>query len=322
MDRAGKIETGPLGRTGLTVSRLGLGTVALGLDYGIRTDQGYGRPAVEAAVGTIKSALDQGITFFDTAPAYGRSEALLGQALAEEPKAVVATKVILEPDLTGRAMDDFVAASVRASLAALNRESIDILKIHNATPETIRAAAGAMIAVKKAGLVKAIGVSVYTEAEALAAIESGWVEAIQLPFSLLDQRPLEKVFPAARRAGVGLVVRSILLKGALTDRARFLPPSLAELKQAALAARELLLGPTDDVNDPAAWAGLPAAALRFGLSHPAVSCVLIGAQTEEELNQAVTAAAQGPLPRDIMARTPELALTDPKLVNPALWEID
>ena len=86
MDRTVKIKTGPLGRTGLTVSRLGLGTVALGLDYGIKIDQGYGRPAVEAAVGTIRSALNQGVTFFDTAPAYGRSEALLGQALAKGAK--------------------------------------------------------------------------------------------------------------------------------------------------------------------------------------------------------------------------------------------
>ena len=318
------IDKTRIGRTDIQISRLGLGTVALGMDYGIKSQDRFGRPAVGAAIKTIRAALNQGVTFFDTAPSYGRSEELLGLSLAGETNCTVATKVSVERGLSYYAQKDIIQRSIEYSLEKLARPKVDILKIHNATVESLSDPniEKALIFQKYEGRVTALGASVYTEQEALAAIHSGWIEVVQIPFSILDQRPMARILRAAQRAGVGLVIRSILLKGALTDRARFLPPSLAELKQAALAARELLLGPTDDVNNPAAWAGLPAAALRFGLSHPAVSCVLIGAQTEEELNQAVTAAAQGPLPRDIMARTPELALTDPKLVNPALWEID
>ena len=83
----------PLGRSGLTVSSLSLGTVALGVDYGIAAPEAFGRPEEADAVRLIQAALDHGVTLIDTAPAYGESERIVGKAAGRDPRAIIATKV-------------------------------------------------------------------------------------------------------------------------------------------------------------------------------------------------------------------------------------
>ena len=83
----------PLGKTGLHVSELGLGSVSLGLAYGIPVPGDFGQPAAEEANAVIRRALDADINFIDTAPGYGDSERLLGNALPKDPDLVIATKV-------------------------------------------------------------------------------------------------------------------------------------------------------------------------------------------------------------------------------------
>ena len=82
----------PLGRTGLKVSPLALGTAALGIDYGLPGSADFKRPAFESSVDLVRRAFDAGINFFDTAPAYGVAEDVLGSALAGVSGAVIASK--------------------------------------------------------------------------------------------------------------------------------------------------------------------------------------------------------------------------------------
>ncbi|MEZ4616471.1 MAG: aldo/keto reductase [Caldilineaceae bacterium] len=91
-----------LGRTGLKVSALALGTVELGMDYGIGTPDHFVRPPEMAAIALVHAALDVGINFIDTARAYGESEVVLGKALrGRRDQVVLATKVNLhQPDGT------------------------------------------------------------------------------------------------------------------------------------------------------------------------------------------------------------------------------
>jgi len=305
-----------LGRTGLVVSELALGTVALGTDYGIQVPAARGLTRPDASR-LIHQAVDAGISLFDTAPTYGDSERLLVEALKSHPQCYVATKVSLPTDtdgklLSGKTLQRAVQTSVENSLRTLQRDVLDIVQIHNATAEAI--AQGEIIKVlldaKQRGKVRFLGASVYGEDDAVGMIESGHFDVLQVAYNLLDQRMAQRVFPAAEQAGVGIVVRSALLKGVLTDRARWLSPELSDLRQAAERVREILNG---------SWQSLTQVAVRFCLSAPHVGTVLVGAQTEKELKQSLAAEKAGPLSETLLARTLGLALKDERYLNPSHW---
>jgi len=308
-----------LGRTGLKVSAVSVGTVALGIDaYGIEVPAEFGRPEENRVIKLLRQAVDQGINLFDTAPAYGVSEHLLGQALAGR-QAYVATKVAIPRDSrgqleTGPPLERALVRSLDNSLRNLKREVLDIVQIHNATVEVILRGEMAQILLeaRDQGKIRCLGASVYTEQEALGVVQAGCFEVLQVPYNLLDQGMAARVFPSAARQGVGIMVRSAFLKGVLSAKAQWLPPELARLRQAAESLREALALP---------WETLPETALRFCLSSPQVATVLVGLRTGKELQQALQAAALGPLPEMILARTPGLALHDPHLVNPSYWPV-
>jgi aryl-alcohol dehydrogenase-like predicted oxidoreductase len=290
-----------LGRTGLRVSSIGFGTVSLGMDYGIAAPGNFGRPRDQDSIALLQRAFAAGVRLYDTAPAYGESERLLGAALHGD--GVVATKVSI-----GANVDE----SLKRSCALLGRESLDVVQIHNATVEILRGGEllDTLSEARVRGRVRFIGASVYSEDEALAAIESDRIDVLQVAYNLLDQRMATRVFPAAQAAGVGVLVRSAFLKGALSAKAAHLPEGLAELRRAAERSCQVL-----GVD----WSRLSEMALRFCLSHPAVSAVLFGARTNDELDDALAFAGAGPLPPELLNRAATLALSDDNLLNPGKW---
>src|ERR1039457_1305833 len=153
-----------LGRTDLRVSEISLGTVSLGADYGLPAPGEFGRPERRDAVRVIHAAADAGINLFDTAPAYGEAEALLGEALAKRNDCFVATKVSLPSKVSATPLREQILASLEKSLRALNRETLDLVQIHNATVEVLQAAEMLEILsdAKRAGKIRSIGVSIYT----------------------------------------------------------------------------------------------------------------------------------------------------------------
>jgi aryl-alcohol dehydrogenase-like predicted oxidoreductase len=304
----------PLGRTGLTVSALSLGTVALGVDYGIAAPGDFGRPGEADAVRVVRSAIDRGVTLVDTAPAYGDSERIVSRAAGGHPEVIVATKVN-PAAFGGVGIGRAVAASIESSRRALGREVLDIVQIHNATREMIDqgAVTAALVDARDRGLVRVIGASVYGEDAAMAVIQSGEFGVLQVALNALDQRMMRRVLPAADAAGLGVIVRSAFLKGALTPKAQWLPEPLAPLRDAAARARDLL--------GAGSWDRLPEAAMRFCLSVPLVASVLTGAQTLAELDAAVAAEGSGPLTDSVMTSAAALATNDERLLNPSLWPV-
>lgn len=302
-----------LGRTGLKVSAISLGTVSLGLDYGIEAPGQFGRPDEMSAIRLLRHAAERGITLVDTAPAYGTSERLVGCALAANPRAIIATKVA--PPAGGAGVQAAIAASLEASRLALGRDTLDIVQIHNATAEMIAKGeiSEALVRAKQHGQIRCIGASVYGEEAALAAIASGQFDVLQIAFSVLDQRMAAAVLPAADEAGIAVVVRSALLKGALTPKAQWLPAPLERLRVAAEQARDLLAG--------GSWDALAHAAIRFCLSFPSVASVLIGARTAAELDVAIQAEADGPLDPSVLNAAAGLAINDEQLIDPSHWPV-
>jgi len=153
---------------------------------------------------------------------------------------------------------------------------------------------------------------VYGEDAALAAIESDAIDVLQIAYSLLDQRPLAQVLPAAQRAGVGIMARSILLKGVLTPKARYLPSRLSPLREAANRVRKAF---------EVSWEELPQVAIRYCLGVPEIDVLILGIRTETELSAALAAIEAGPLPEAEMALGSDLGLDDEELLNPSYWGI-
>jgi 1-deoxyxylulose-5-phosphate synthase len=303
-----------LGRTGLHVSQLALGTAAFGLEnYGIHEPSEQSRLSEDQAIGLVRAAVDKGINFFDTARGYGESEAVLGRGLSDCPSCIIATKVgIADAAIGCAALTRAVMDSVETSLKALRRDVLDIVQIHNATQDMLERdeILDVLEHAREVGKLKFVGASVYGEPAALAAIRSGRVDVLQIALNLLDQRMLATVLPEARKNNVGIVARSAFLKGALTDRAKLLPEGLRSLSEAADRMREAL-GET--------WDSLPRTALRFCLSTPGVHSVLIGLRSVPELVSAIAAQEAGGLDSAAMQRTDLLKLNDDQLLNPSHW---
>ncbi|HWQ53058.1 MAG TPA: aldo/keto reductase [Bryobacteraceae bacterium] len=303
------------GRTGLQVSVISLGTVELGLDYGIAPQAGEGRPDDAEAARLLHRALDLGINLIDTARAYGESERRIGSALKHRRgEYVLASKVptFRAENLSGNALRARAAASIRESLAALRTDAIDIMMIHAGAGEAIAGGevSQALDDARRAGLVRFTGASVYGPEDALAAIRCGEFDCLEIAYSLLDRRAETAVLAAAAEAGVGIIVRSVLLKGALTHRYKLLPEELSPVK-ATVKAAMAAAGVTVE--------GLPELAYRYVLGNPLTHTALVGTRHAGEMEAAVAYASRGPLPRAVAESLRALPAVEERWLNPGNW---
>ncbi len=208
-----------LGRTGLRVSEIGFGAWAIG-------GNSYGTTRDEDSRDALAAAWEHGVNFFDTADIYGEghSEELIGKFLKDRrAEAVIATKVGWDFYHGGHKKNfnlDYIRFAVDQSLKRLQTDFIDLYQLHNPTLEMIEAGEvfGVLDELKEAGKIRFYGVSIYTPGEAMAAIRKGKVDALQLIFNLIDQRPVLEVFPEAERHQIGIVVREPLACGILTGK--------------------------------------------------------------------------------------------------------
>ncbi|MFT5193253.1 MAG: aryl-alcohol dehydrogenase-like predicted oxidoreductase [Cellvibrionaceae bacterium] len=317
------IRTNQLGKTDLKISVLGLGTVALGMAYGItpqagqaqNSSDGMNPPTLSEATQLIHKAIDGGITFIDTARGYGRSEEVLGHALqGYRDKVVLASKMGIHDgdgnELKGAVLRQHMQTSLEASLRLLHTDHIDLMMLHS-TPDDYSEAVGILKEFRQQGHIRAIGASTYGTEDPVRAIESG-IDALQIAYNVLDQRLADVVFPLAAEKGVGIVVRSVFLKGALTPRSADLPPHLAELKAQADAVKQFGKSLTPSLNQIET-------ALRFVLSNPLVTTTLVGVRTEDELETSLGIAEKEPFPAELIRQFDRLRWDHAKLLNPGNW---
>ena len=307
------LPTHLLGRSGIHVSRIALGTVELGLDYGIAGAGDHRRPDEAAAATLLNHALDIGVTFIDTARMYGEAEAIIGRAIGHRrSEYVLASKVATPVALRGAEAREHVGRSIETSLAALGTDHIDLMYSHSATVDEIAQGDvyAALDEARQAGKVRAVGASTYGEAAPLAAVKHGGYDCIQVAYNLLDRALEVEFLPAAQAANIGVVARSVLLKGALTHRYAYLPEVLADLRAASAHAQALAAG---------AGMSLPEAAYRYVLAHPAISSALVGTARADELAETVGWAEAAPLPDILLAALRQITLADPRQLSPANW---
>jgi aryl-alcohol dehydrogenase-like predicted oxidoreductase len=304
-----------LGSSELLASEIALGTVELGLDYGIPGNESHLRPLESEAIRVLNEALDLGVNFIDTARAYGNSEEFIGKALHHRrDEYLLATKLcpLQASDVDASDLRARIHASVETSMRMLQTDRIDLLMIHSAPIELIEKADGileALQALQNAGHVRYVGASVYGEAGA-AALRRGGFDCLQIAYNALDRVAEADLLPSAARLGVGIVARSVLLKGAITSRYRDLPESLGALKDAVRSLETLA---------EAAGLSLPEIAFRYVLASGVIA--LCGTARSEELNSAVDYANRGPLPPDLIDEIAKIELSDPRWLNPGNWNL-
>ena len=310
-----------LGPTGYTVSEIGFGGWGLGADMWRGVDDAMAREALHAAV-------DQGVTFFDTALAYGtgHSERLIGEVLRDEIRAGrvrVATKVPpLNNEWPGRANRPLaavfparhVAASTETSLKNLGVEALSLQQLHVwhdawlNDPEWT-ACYDQMVRLKREGKVLHWGISINDHAPetALRVLQNPLFETAQVIYNIYDRSPETALFGLARTKPLGIIVRVPFDEGALTGQIRsttvfpsgdwregyFSGDRRAEAERRSMALAQLL---GEEVET------LPELALRFCVSSPAVSTVIPGMRRPAHVRQNAAASAKGPLSAGLLSK--------------------
>jgi len=287
-----------LGKTGLRVSIVGLGTMVHAGHFGPMKDS----ESLEA----IETALELGVNFIDTSDAYGAGygENLLGNAFkGRRDKIVIATKggnVMVGPNRGKRIFEpDYISRVMDESLRRLQTDYIDLYQLHNPTVEVIERGAvwEVLERAKKAGKIRHYGVSINSTEEGTAAVKDGRAETIQVEYNLLAQEPAETFFPAAQQANIGVIARVPLKRGILTGklkqsdeqrfqgedvRARsFKGEAFAQELAKAEQLKFLAHGPVQSLGQ---------AAIAFCIAHPAVSVVIPGARNAEQMRENASAA--------------------------------
>lgn len=297
------MEYRKLGRTGVSVSPLCLGTMMFGP---------WGNDDRADSIRVIHRALDAGINFVDTADVYsdGESERIVGEALkGRRDDVVLATKFFMPmgDDVNHRGGSrKWIMREVEASLTRLGTDYIDLYQVHRPSPDTeVEETLGALSDLVHQGKVRYIGSSSYAASQ---IVEAQWVAkdrrlqrfvTEQPPYSILVRGVEEDVLPTARRHGMGILTYSPLAGGWLSGRWRkdavssptssARPPARFDMSSPA-NQRKL-----DVVEELAVLAeeigiGLIELAIAFVIRHPAVTSAIIGPRTMEQLESQLPAA--------------------------------
>lgn len=301
-----------LGRTGIAVSEVGLGGLFL-------SRLGSGAADCRAAV---LRAVERGVNYLDTAPAYADSEDVVGRILREiRAPLVVSTKVGGRPQPFDPRDRTLLRASVVESLRRLGREVIDVLFVHEPDrpgqyawwtdpQDVVGPVLDVITDLKRDGLIRFAGLGGTTATELAHFVRSGKFDVVLTAFnySALWREAAHEILPAATERDMGVVIGSPLQQGALAarydDTVRRKPVWLAKPRRDQFLALYRLL---DEVAIPVAELGL-----RFALSNPDVHVVLSGSKTEREVDATLDAVEKGPLPPDVLARLDGIAAMVPQ----------
>jgi aryl-alcohol dehydrogenase-like predicted oxidoreductase len=296
MERTG-LRTVELGRTGMQITRVGLGAWAIG---GGGWWHAWGTQDDEQSIATIRRAFALGINWVDTAPIYGlgHSEEVVGRALEGlDERPYVFTKASLLDGGDGSVRHNLKRESllreVEASLTRLRVDAIDLYQVHWPDPDKdVEEAWSTFAELKAQGLVRHIGVSNFDIAQMRRAQAIAPVETLQPPYSLLERAVEDEILPFAEREGIGVIpyspMASGLLSGAMTAErvaalpdddwrkhdARFQEPELS--RHLALVAR---LQEVAERHDTTAGA----IAVAWTLQHPAVHGSIVGFRRPEQV---------------------------------------
>lgn len=211
------------GNTGIKVSEVGFGGWAIG---GNEHGHSYGPTDDKVSLDAINKAFDIGCNFFDTADVYGfgHSETLLGKALKNKrDRVIIATKVGSDFYQGGgfkTFTPEYVRFALEKSLDRLKTDYVDVYQLHNPPVKLIKneATYAVLQDLKREGKIRAWGISILDPIEGLTALAVTQPDCIQVPVSIFNHRPAEKLLPSAFAAGCAIIAREPLANGFLTGK--------------------------------------------------------------------------------------------------------
>ncbi|WP_437923155.1 aldo/keto reductase [Sorangium sp. So ce291] len=271
-----------LGRTGLTVSVLGLGA-------GGDSRLGSGRIAEAESLRLVRAAIEGGVNFFDTAEAYG-TEGLLGKALREVPRdsVVLSTKKTTRLEAPLRAED--VVTSLHASLERLGTDHVDVYHLHGVLPDHYadlrERIVPVLLRLREQGKIRFLGITEAfaadpTHAMLERALRDDLWDVVMVGFNLLNQSARARVFPLTQAKNIGTLIM-FAVRRALSrpDRLREL---LGDLAARGKVSRELAEGGLDALLEGEDVPSLPDAAYRFCRDEPGAHVILSGTSSVAHL---------------------------------------
>ncbi len=297
------MEYRTLGRTGLAVSVLGFGTLEIGRNwpYWRQDKDDFSRPTEADAIKVIHKAMDVGINFFDTAPAYQDSEEILGKAFKGMRKEVLIGTKCGEWFDGNNSVYDYSYVETKKfidnSLLLLQTDYIDLLQIHSASADVIRRGEtlAAMKEAQQRGKVRFIGLSTDFIDAAQLAIESGEYDSLQVSYNCINSEMMKNVFPSAQKKNLGIIIKDGMARGKLS-------PKYAD---GTTPEERTMIERIKSIADKHQMS-LPELAVRFVISHPAVSSVIIGTKKIDNLLANSASVANGALPQEILNSIAEI----------------
>ena len=303
-------------------ARLCLGTVQFGLAYGINNRSG--QPEQERVFAILDRALAAGIDRLDTAAAYGEAEKVLGEFIRSRQVAD-RVKVVskLRPEFLDNtykgtvSLEQAVSDEVQTSLERLGLARLDGYLLHSASIEQLEHGelGAALASVRESGLVRQVGASLYTPEQAMTALQTDWVDAVQVPYNILDRRLDQAGFfdrNSRRTRPLSVYVRSLLLQGLLMMTEQEIPPHLSAIVPHLRELDQWLAGQGIDRL---------AAAFGFVASRPGVDAVVVGVDSVEQLEQYLALSARiGDYSAILSEGLQRFSEIEPRLLSPNLWE--
>ena len=289
-----------LGKTGIMVSEVGMGCNRLGESN--HPDEHW--------IGLVKKAADLGVTVFDTSESYGRgrSEEMLGHALGNRDDIYIATKMSSWGGSNGR---DYSAArmmkAVEDSLKRLQRDHIDIYQLHSPRRQDMETSdwAEGMARLKKQGKIRFSAVAVNSSADGIWLMEQDLVEVLQITYNIFETDAEKSLFDMAGKNGLGLLCRMPLARGVLTGKfhpGQEVPRGYRAHLDGQRAVERIRM--IEDLRPIATEyeGGMTRMALHFSLTPQAISAIIPGARTVEQLEENVAASNGIGLPDNICGK--------------------
>ena len=306
------MEKNKLGKTEFYLSKIGLGTVQFGFDYG------FTKKKTQDEVDELLSYADsKSINFIDTARSYGDSEDKIGNFISQNKNHfIIATKlekISFEDTKTKDSLYTKIMHSIETSLKKLKLDKLDILQLHQSDDFLIKNEAfwDILISLKEQKLLTSIGVSVYEEEETKNLINKygKFLDFFQVPYNIFDRR-FEKLDSLFKENQIGVIGRSIFLKGVIPCKIEELPKELNGLKSYKEKLREVAEQLSIDTAE---------LALQYVCNKEFITTTILGVDNVEELERNVQAIEKKEVV-NFLAELDDLIVKDRTLIDPRQWK--
>jgi len=302
-----------LGRTGLEVSEIGFGAWAIGGSWGPQDEK--------ESIKALHKALDLGVNFIDTAAVYGggKSEKIIAGVLKERKEdIIVATKTPPAPgpwplspycDMEKRFSEEYLRKNIEKRLRFLQTECIDILQLHtwtrawNHNPQPLIT----LKKLQKEGKIRYIGVSTPEDDQncVIDLMREGYLDTVQVIYNIFEQEPAAELLPEAIKNDVGIIVRVVFDEGVLTGKYRAdstFPEDDFRNYYFAGDRLERAVNRVKRIKEKIDGLDLKMAqvALKFGLSHDAVSTIIAGIRNVQQAEMNCTVSGLPDLPEELL----------------------